>query len=103
MTYRAIIIKNDQGEICQANIARTNLGYPDADFCCQDMKDAWGESFIGFGDYEPWGNRITSLCIYSCSPYPEGACWEHMQIRFCPFCGAKIVGELQEVRRGDST
>ena len=64
--------------------------------CCPDMKMALDEQFIGFGEYDSMLNKLDFMCIYHCSPYPEGACWDEMEIDFCPFCGEEIiVGEEQ--------
>jgi hypothetical protein len=62
-------------------------------FCCPEMKGAWEERAVHFGDYEHIYNRLNRVCIYHCSAYPEGACWDEYVINFCPFCGAKIVCE----------
>jgi len=64
--------------------------------CCPDMELALEENFIGFGEYDSMLNRVQSICIYHCSPYPEGACWDEMIIDFCPFCGDEIIVEEEE-------
>jgi len=69
------------------------------DFCCDEMKLAFeGEDkFVGFGDYEFGADgKDNSVAIYHCSPWSEGASWDSMVIRFCPFCGTKIDIENTE-------
>jgi hypothetical protein len=67
-------------------------------FCCTDMEEAYNDEFISLGNYETGatydrdGNLDNAqLNIFKCSPYPEGACWGEMAIRFCPFCGEAIT------------
>jgi len=67
----------------------------DIKFCCEKMREAFDKKFIGFGNFEDggyagYGKINININIYSCLPYPEGACWEDMKINFCPFCGEKI-------------
>ena len=71
------------------------------EMCCNDMKIALDEHFIGLGDYDNGSfvmpkNEI-AINIYQCSPYPEGATWDDMPIQFCPFCGSKIIIEIIEI------
>jgi hypothetical protein len=64
--------------------------------CCDEMRAALRDHFIQFGEYDAGGcNESSSVNIFKCSPYPEGAAWEDLAISFCPFCGVKI--ECDEV------
>lgn len=65
------------------------IGAP-AEFCCEEMAEAWKEKFISFGEYDGILNKDGNVNIYHCSPYPEGACWGELAIKFCPFCGEEI-------------
>lgn len=60
------------------------------DFCCEVMAGAWEEDFISFGEFEGLLNKNGNVNIYHCRPYPEGAFWDELAIKFCPFCGEKI-------------
>lgn len=65
-------------------------------WCCDDMREAWGKDYgqnqyIGFGEYEYGLNRDRNVNIYHCSPWPEGAAWHKLAIRFCPFCAERII------------
>lgn len=63
----------------------------DIKFCCQDLKDAYDEDFLSFGEYEYSSLNVDhNLNIAKCYPYPEGACWDELPIKFCPFCGKEI-------------
>lgn len=57
--------------------------------CCERMKEAIKERFIGVGEFEYEYEEGDGINIYKCNPYPEGAVWEDMQITYCPFCGKK--------------
>ena len=60
-------------------------------WCCDDMKSAFDDDFICFGEYDSNGlNKDIDVNITKCSPYPEGASWQEVSITFCPFCGKKI-------------
>jgi hypothetical protein len=60
-------------------------------FCCDEMEKAWGDHFVHFGELDALlGNLNGDVNIYHCSPYPEGAAWSEMAIRFCPFCAEPI-------------
>ncbi len=61
--------------------------------CCPDMELAIGDEFIGFGEFDSILNSVKAMCLYQCSPFPEGASWDEMHIEFCPFCGEKIILE----------
>jgi hypothetical protein len=67
------------------------------DFCCEEMEDAWKsrDRFIGFGEFDGMLNKDCNVNIYHCSPWPEGAVWDEMAIRFCPFCAEPIEIEEQ--------
>jgi hypothetical protein len=65
--------------------------------CCDEMKQALAEKFIKFGEYDPVLNGDNEVNIFRCDPYPEGATWDEMAIRLCPFCGEKI--EVEERKR----
>lgn len=67
------------------------------EFCCEEMKEAFEERFIIFGEADTSINANNDVNILKCSPYPEGAVWDEMAIKFCPFCGEKI--ETIEVKR----
>ena len=59
-------------------------------YCCDEMKEAVNDRFIG--NSEPDGGyRGDVYSIFHCSPYPEGAAWDSMNIQFCPFCGKGIT------------
>ena len=69
----------------------------EVEYCCDDMREAWEEKYIGFGDFEDSvATRYTDALvnIYSCSAYPEGAAWSKMSIGYCPFCQERISLEL---------
>lgn len=81
--------------ICNAirkkNSAYTTTEQADVTFCCNEMAEAFKEYFIGFGEYDSCGiNKTEEVCIYHCSPYPEGAVYYQMPIQFCPFCKEEI-------------
>jgi hypothetical protein len=68
------------------------------EYCCDKMKAAFSDNFVGFGEYPPDNilNYNKEVNIYDCSPYPEGACWNEMPISYCPFCAEKIqIGQSQ--------
>lgn len=60
------------------------------DKCCDASQEAFDGRFIGFGEFDSVLNKMEAVCIYSCSPYQEGAVWDAMPINHCPFCGAEI-------------
>ena len=74
-------------------------------FCCEKMEEAWERRFIGFGEYDCYLNRNSDVNVYKCHPYPEGACWDEMAIKQCPFCGEEIktieaeVASLKRVKK----
>lgn len=83
--------KNDSTGICSwekgdvSEIKETDF-FP----CCDKAKEAWANKFIGFGEFDSMLNKNKHVCIYQCSPYPEGAVYDEMEIEYCPFCAAKI-------------
>lgn len=58
--------------------------------CCDGMRDAINDRFVAIGDYEYPSKNDKTVNIYKCFPWPEGASWDSMEIKFCPFCGKKI-------------
>lgn len=67
------------------------------EFCCDKMKEAWGEKFINFGEYDEYATyNLPKVCIYKCRPYPEGVFWDNTPIKYCPFCKAKIKVVITE-------
>ncbi len=61
-------------------------------YCCEPMEEAFREKYIGFGEFNVdrplnWNNNVN---IFHCLPYSEGACWDEMAIRFCPWCKEEI-------------
>jgi len=60
-------------------------------YCCDDIEKAMEDNFVCFGEYESYGfNKNENVNIVKCLPWPEGAFFEEMAIKFCPFCGNKI-------------
>ena len=60
------------------------------EFCCEKIKRAINDRFIFFGEYEGGLSANNELNIGVCHPYPEGACWDEISIKICPFCGSLI-------------
>ncbi len=61
-------------------------------YCCKPMEEAFREKYIGFGEFNVdrplnWDNNVN---IFHCSPYPEGAYWEAMAIKSCPWCKEEV-------------
>lgn len=67
------------------------------DYCCDDALEAERESFLHFGEYDSVLNKDTNINIIKCSPYPEGAVFDEMSIKYCPFCGKKIIIEVEDL------
>lgn len=65
-------------------------------YCCNEMKEAIEDGFVIFGEADSYLNRDNNLNISQCSPYPEGAVWCEMPIKFCPFCAERIEIEGEE-------
>jgi hypothetical protein len=72
-------------------------------FCCDEMKEAWENDFVGLADYS---NKTSvrsktevEVNIYKCYPYPEGAAWDGMEIEFCPFCGKEIELNIKTISK----
>lgn len=70
-------------------------------FCCDEMENAWSDDFIKFGEFDSNLNRDENVNISKCYPYPEGAVWHEMAIKFCPFC-AEII-EIKDVVDEDTS
>ena len=68
------------------------------DFCCAEMKEAWSERFIAFGEFDSMANKNSDVNIYRCHPYPDGPEWDKRAIRFCPFC-AEPIEKSQPLRK----
>ncbi len=60
------------------------------DFCCGAMRRAFNDKFIFFGEYDGTLNQDRNINIGLCHPYPEGACWDEIPIKLCPFCGEAL-------------
>ena len=58
------------------------------------MKNAWGE-YVVWGDND-WLNKINSATIVKTACYPSGTVYDHLEIFFCPFCGAEI--EIENIK-----
>lgn len=65
-------------------------------FCCDEMERAWADQFIDFGEFESMANKNNDVNIYVCCVYPEGAFWDEIPIRFCPFCAERIEIGLEK-------
>lgn len=92
VTARVSRHKNDgiyykKGEVYEVNVS-------DTAFCCDDMESAWGQGFVGFGEADGFLNKNKNVNVFRCYPYPEGAVFEEIAIRFCPFCAEKIEVEV---------
>ena len=68
---------------------------PPTGFCCSEMKEAWDDDAVGFGDFEGYGKDV-DVNIRRCHPYPEGAVWSEYAIKFCPFCAESVEVVLTE-------
>jgi len=84
-----------KGEIFELKAGKTA-------FCCDQMKASWDDHFVGFGEYE-YDSLTTesAVNIYKCAPYPEGACWEEVAIKYCPWCKAEI--EIERTKEVTTT
>jgi hypothetical protein len=75
------------------------------EYCCVEAKEAFEELFMRFGDWD--GVPICpEVNIFRCHPYPEGAVFDQMPIRYCPFCGKEIVlieGERAKLEKYEIT
>jgi hypothetical protein len=81
--------------ICNAirekNSSYTTTRQAEVEFCCEEMKEAWNDRFIGFGEFDSYPiNRIVDVCVYRCFAYPEGAFYNEMPLKYCPFCAEEI-------------
>jgi len=70
--------------------------FHDAEFCCDEMEEAFEEKVVHFGEYENFRNKNCNINISHCSPYPEGAVFDDYTIKYCPFC-SKVIS-LKEIR-----
>jgi len=68
-----------------------------AEFCCDDMRHAFNDNFVFFGEYDGTLNQDKNINIGLCHPYPEGACWDEVAIKLCPFCG-EVVELIESAR-----
>lgn len=67
------------------------------DYCCKEMKEAIEKRYIVFGEYDSILNRDINLNIIHCFPYPEGACFDELEIKYCPFCAKEF--EFIEIKQ----
>lgn len=65
--------------------------------CCKEMEAALEEGAISFELVGEWRDYVPALAFELCHPYPEGACYDHYGISFCPFCGEEV--KLREAKR----
>lgn len=72
-----------------------NIKCVNVEFCCDKMDDAWGE-FVVFGEDDSFINATNSAVIVQTMCYPSDAVINHMNIDYCPFCGAKI--EIENIK-----
>lgn len=70
----------------------TEYKLDNVNFCCDEMREAWNDYAIQFGEKEML-NTNHNVNIFRCSPYPEGAVFTEYEILYCPFCGELIVVE----------
>jgi N-acetylneuraminic acid mutarotase len=57
--------------------------------CCAEMKAAWDDGFIGYGNHEDDDAQDNeNINIYKYDPDEES--WSALSIQYCPFCGASI-------------
>ena len=64
-----------------------------SNMCCVDMEDALVENFISIGEFDGTylgRGESPAVNIFHCSPYPEGAVWDELSIKYCPFCSLPI-------------
>jgi hypothetical protein len=66
------------------------------DFCCDMMKEAREKDFVAWGEDESYLNKVNSLTIVRTSCYPSGTVMDHLEIKYCPFCGERIKVENVE-------
>lgn len=98
-------LNNPHGGICGLSVLRRSWKYRPIDFCCENMKEAFGEKFDKFikfrDEFMPmWRNEdeasntdlnIPHLCLTTTERVANGFdsyTKEHnYAINFCPFCG----------------
>ncbi len=57
----------------------------DIEFCCDAMKRARNDKFVGIGDHEYHDGNTVNIYDYVHEEY-----WDEREIFYCPFCGTKI-------------
>ena len=67
--------------------------------CCEAFKEAIKYDYIGF-DNDTYHTTYFPLSIKKSTSYPEGYDEDFMPIEYCPFCGEKIIIELEEIFLG---
>ena len=72
-----------------------NIKCVEKEFCCGEMNAAWDE-FIVCGEDDSCINTINSATIVQTMCYPSGTVINHMNIDYCPFCGATI--EIENIK-----
>ena len=108
-------LNNPHGGICGLSVLRRSWKYRPIDFCCENMKEAFGEKFDKFikfrDEFMPmWRNEdeasntdlnIPHLCLTTTERVANGFdsyTKEHnYAINFCPFCGQKITINVVEL------
>lgn len=107
-------LNNPHGGICGLSVLRRSWKYRPIDFCCENMKEAFGEKFdnpIKFKDkFMPmWCNEnessntdlnIPHLCLTTTERVGNFGSYEkehNYAINFCPFCGQKIAINVEEL------
>jgi len=79
-------VYNENGEIAWCELV-------EAEFCCDEMKRAFEDGVIGFGDSRLIGctsSKDSNINIYHYTCFPEGTACDAIPIRFCPFCGKEV-------------
>lgn len=88
MKVEAVLTKRGKGSSNHGRVER--VAYGPLMMCCDKMKDAFADNYVGVGGMEDRWEPPAALNIYKCYPYPEGAFWEAMAIERCPWCGEPI-------------
>ena len=90
LSVRAAQIPTDEGTAWRAMVA---------EFCCDEMAEAWEDGVVGFGAKdEPTDEPAVNL--YRVDVWPEATVWTEYAIRFCPFCGVEIDLQSAEATPG---
>ena len=88
-------LNNPHGGICGLSVLRRSWKYRPIDFCCENMKEAFGEKFDKFIKFRD------ELCLTTTERVANGFdsyTKEHnYAINFCPFCGQKITINVEEL------